>query len=125
VAEHAIRPDRILGHSDIAPTRKNDPGPRFPWKRFADAGVIPWPDASRVQEKLSVYERELPPVRWFQDKLAQHGFAVPASGEIDKTTRDVISAFQMKYRPERYDGTPDAETAAILDVLLAQAAAAR
>jgi len=125
VAEHAIRPDRILGHSDIAPTRKNDPGPRFPWKRFADAGLIPWPDASRVQEKLSVYERELPPVRWFQDKLAQHGFAVPASGEIDKTTRDVISAFQMKYRPERYDGTPDAETAAILDVLLAQAAAAR
>jgi len=121
VKEHAIKPERILGHSDIAPTRKNDPGPKFPWKRFADAGLIPWPDASLVQSRLAVYERELPPVRWFQDKLAQHGFAIPLSGEIDKATRDVIAAFQMKYRPARYDGTPDAETAAILETLLTQA----
>lgn len=125
VAEHAIRPDRILGHSDIAPTRKNDPGPKFPWKRFADAGLIPWPEAAQVRAKLPAYERELPPVRWFQDKLAQHGFAVPLSGELDKATTDVISAFQMKYRPARYDGSPDAETAAILDVLLTQAAASK
>lgn len=125
VAEHAIKPERILGHSDIAPTRKNDPGPKFPWKRFAEAGLIPWPDASLVQSKLAGFERELPPVRWFQDKLAQHGFAIPLSGEIDKATRDVISAFQMKYRPARYDGTPDAETAAILDTLLTQAAAGK
>lgn len=125
VAEHAIKPERILGHSDIAPTRKNDPGPKFPWKRFADAGLIPWPDAAQVQAKLPTYERELPPVRWFQDKLAQHGFAIPLSGEIDKPTTDVISAFQMKYRPARYDGAPDAETAAILDVLLSQAAASK
>jgi N-acetylmuramoyl-L-alanine amidase len=117
---HAIKPERVLGHSDIAPTRKNDPGPKFPWKRFADAGLIPWPDATLVQAKLVNYERELPPVRWFQDKLAQHGFAVSASGELDKLTRDVIAAFQMKYRPALYDGTPDAETAAILDTLLTQ-----
>jgi N-acetylmuramoyl-L-alanine amidase len=125
VKEHAIKPERILGHSDIAPTRKNDPGPKFPWKRFADAGLIPWPDASLVQSKLAAYERDLPPVRWFQDKLAQHGFAVPLSGEIDKATRDVIAAFQMKYRPARYDGTPDAETAAILDTLLTQPTASK
>src|SRR5438132_3523708 len=48
VAEHGIRPENILGHSDIAPQRKVDPGPRFPWKRLADAGLIPWPDRGQV-----------------------------------------------------------------------------
>jgi N-acetylmuramoyl-L-alanine amidase len=121
VATHAIRPDRILGHSDIAPTRKNDPGPKFPWKRLADEGLIPWPDAKAVAEKRAMYEVTLPPVRWFQEKLVQHGFTVPASGEQDKLTTDVLSAFQQKYRPERYDGLPDAETAAILEVLTTMA----
>ena len=41
VADHGILPERILAHSDIAPQRKPDPGPRFPWKRFADAGLFP------------------------------------------------------------------------------------
>ncbi len=48
VARHRIRPDRILGHSDIAPRRKIDPGPLFPWRRLADAGLIRWPDPARV-----------------------------------------------------------------------------
>ena len=49
---HAIRPDHILGHSDIAPQRKVDPGPRFPWKRLADEGLIAWPDERRVAEVI-------------------------------------------------------------------------
>jgi N-acetylmuramoyl-L-alanine amidase len=117
VARHEIKPDRVLGHSDIAPTRKNDPGPKFPWKRFADAGLILWPDAKAVAERRAVYEASLPPLKWFQEKLAQHGFALPPTGEQDKLTTDVMSAFQQKYRPARYDGLPDAETAAMLDVL--------
>ena len=51
VARHKIRPDRIVGHSDIAPQRKVDPGPKFPWKRLADEGLIPWPDAAKVAER--------------------------------------------------------------------------
>jgi N-acetylmuramoyl-L-alanine amidase len=43
VARHQIRPEYILGHSDIAPQRKSDPGPLFPWKQLADAGLIPGP----------------------------------------------------------------------------------
>ena len=117
VARHEIRPDRILGHSDIAPTRKNDPGPKFPWKRLADAGLIPWPDAKAVATKKAAFELTLPPLKWFQEKLAQHGFSLPANGEQDKLTTDVISAFQQKYRPAKFDGLPDAETAAILDAL--------
>lgn len=119
VERHRIRPDRILGHSDIAPTRKVDPGPRFPWKRLADEGLIPWPDAGRVAQRRTVYEAIPPDVRWYQAKLAAHGFAVPQSGELDEDTRSVIAAFQMKYRQRLYDGAPDAETAALLDVITA------
>ena len=117
VIRHEIKPDRILGHSDIAPTRKNDPGPKFPWKRLADEGLIPWPDAKAVADKKAAYELTLPSVTWFQEKLVKHGFTLPATGEQDKLTIDVISSFQQKYRPARFDGLPDAETAAILEVL--------
>ncbi|MBL0313343.1 MAG: N-acetylmuramoyl-L-alanine amidase [Holophagaceae bacterium] len=117
VARHEIRADRILGHSDIAPQRKVDPGPTFPWKRLADEGIIPWPDASAVAAKREAYEAALPNIAWFQAKLAEHGFAAPQTGQLDTATKNILSVFQMKYRPSRYDGLPDAETAAILDVL--------
>ena len=118
VRRHNIRPDRIVGHSDIAPQRKTDPGPRFPWKRLADEGLIPWPDAAKVAQRQPQFARELPNVEWFQQMLAKHGFAVPVDGALDEATVRVISAFQMRYRPSRHDGMPDAETAAILDVLV-------
>jgi N-acetylmuramoyl-L-alanine amidase len=122
VARHAIKPERVLGHSDIAPTRKNDPGPKFPWKRFADAGLILWPDAALVAQKRAGFDTKLPEVKWFQEKLKAHGFEVPQHGDLDRATRDVIAAFQMKYRPTLYDGQPDAETAALVDALVAQSA---
>ena len=118
VKRHAILPERVLGHSDVAPQRKVDPGPRFPWKRLADAGLIVWPDAARVAEQRKVYEQVLPDVVWFQSSLAAHGFAVPQNGLLDEPTRKVMAAFQMKYRPALFDGTPDAETAALLQVLI-------
>lgn len=124
VARHQIKPDRILGHSDIAPTRKNDPGPKFPWKRLADAGLIVWPDAKAVAERKIAFDAALPNVMWFQEKLAKHGFTLPATGEQDRLTTDVMSAFQQKYRPARFDGLPDAETAAILEVLTSAASTA-
>lgn len=125
-AKHDVRPDRILGHSDIAPQRKEDPGPMFPWKRLADAGLIVWPDAAQVAQRRTAFEQKLPDVAWFKEKLALHGFAVPgydmpAAEGLDAATRRVISAFQMRYRPAQHDGTPDAETAAILDTLTSMA----
>ncbi|MCY7387590.1 MAG: N-acetylmuramoyl-L-alanine amidase [Burkholderiales bacterium] len=117
VKEHDIKPERILGHSDIAPGRKVDPGPRFPWKQLADAGLIPWPDANLVDAKKALHAQQLPDVAWFQQKLDQHGFAVPRNGQLDKRTQDTLSAFQMKYRQSLFDGVPDAETAALLDAL--------
>ncbi len=121
VQRHGITPDHVLGHSDIAPQRKQDPGPLFPWKQLADAGLVLWPDATRVAALRPAYEAVLPDVVWFQKRLAEHGFTVPQTGVLDEPTRTVIAALQMKYRNSNYDGTPDAETAAILNVLTTNA----
>ena len=116
---HGLKPGAIIGHSDIAPQRKVDPGPTFPWKRLADAGLLSWPDAAVVARQHSLYALQLPDVAWFQTQLAAQGYNVPEHGVLDPETRNVIAAFQMKYRPTRFDGEPDAETAAILAALSA------
>lgn len=115
-ARYDVPPHHILGHSDIAPQRKQDPGPAFPWQRLVEAGLVPWPAAAQVAAAEARHAAALPPVAWFQEKLAAHGFEVPRHGELDAATRNVIASFQMKYRPARWDGEPDAATAACLDV---------
>ena len=118
VQRHRIAPERVLGHADIAPGRKQDPGPQFPWRRLAQAGIILWPDADQVAERLAFHRGQpLPEVVWFQQRLATVGYRVPQSGELDPATRQVISTFQMKYRPSDIGGEPDAETAALLEVV--------
>lgn len=114
---HKLPLGSIIAHSDIAPQRKSDPGPLFPWKRLADAGLMAWPDAGQVARQQQLFGASLPSVAWFQEQLARQGYEVPRHGELDKATRNVVAAFQMKYRPARYDGQPDAETAALLAVL--------
>jgi len=114
---HELPVDSIIGHSDIAPQRKVDPGPLFPWKRLADAGLIRWPAADRVAALQAGYNSGLPDALWFQQQLHAVGFEISFSGEFDQQTRNVLAAFQMKYRPERFDGVADAQTAALLAVL--------
>lgn len=118
VQRHQIRPDRILGHGEVSPAYKEDPGPTFPWRRLADLGITPpWPDESRVATQRERFETLLPDAAWFQRALAQHGYLVEPSGEMDEQTRRVLMNFQMRYRPGKYDGAADAETAALLHVL--------
>ncbi|MCQ4234736.1 N-acetylmuramoyl-L-alanine amidase [Stutzerimonas degradans] len=114
---HGLKPGAIVGHSDIAAQRKVDPGPLFPWKRLADAGLVPWPDAAAVAAQRAAFAAAPPDIAWFQLALQLQGYKVPRHGELDEATRNVLAAFQMKYRPTRYDGEPDAETAALLQVL--------
>jgi N-acetylmuramoyl-L-alanine amidase len=117
VTRHHITPDNVLGHSDIAPLRKQDPGPMFPWKQLADAGLVAWPDATRVAAVTPIFQAQLPDVSWFQKKLAAWGYGFVQSGNLDEQTRTVLAAFQMKYRPANIDGMPDVETAALLEAL--------
>ena len=117
VQRHGIAPENVLGHSDIAPLRKQDPGPQFPWQRLAQEGLIVWPDAARVAAVRPAFDALVPDVVWFQRKLASHGFGLVQSGVFDEATRTTLAAFQMKYRPLDISGNPDAETASLLEVL--------
>jgi N-acetylmuramoyl-L-alanine amidase len=122
VQRHNIRPDRILGHGEVTPAYKEDPGPTFPWKLFSELGITPpWPDADRVAAAQAVYALDPPDARWWQARLAHHGYVVEPTGQFDEQTRRVIMNFQMRYRPAGYSGQPDAESAAILAVLTAPA----
>lgn len=115
---NGISPRHIIGHSDIAPLRKLDPGPLFPWKRLAAEGLGLWPNEQAVARQQAVFNSSpLPEPGWFQAQLARLGYDTPQTGELDVATRHVLAAFQMHYRPARFDGTPDAQTAALLLVL--------
>jgi N-acetylmuramoyl-L-alanine amidase len=114
---HGIKPHRIVGHGEIQPQTKQDPGPNFPWQRLAGEGLVPFPDAAAVAAQTPRFAERLPEPAWFQDKLAAHGFALAKSGLLDEPTRRVLANFQMRYRPLKYDGVPDAETAALLEVV--------
>ncbi|MFO1328352.1 MAG: N-acetylmuramoyl-L-alanine amidase [Rubrivivax sp.] len=117
VQRWGIPKERVVGHADVAPGRKQDPGPMFPWKRLADEGLALWFDEARAAALRSGFEQQLPPVAWFQQRLAKLGYLLPQDGALDRATRNVLVSFQMRFRPARYDGEPDAETAAILAAL--------
>jgi len=119
IRRYAITPDNVLGHSDIAPLRKQDPGRLFPWKALAAQGVGAWPDPLRVQKYLDGRAKNAPAdVLSVQTLLKRYGYdQIPLSGVLDDDTRKAISAFQMHFRQENTDGTPDAETEAIAQAL--------
>lgn len=118
VAQHQVLPHKVVGHSDVAPGRKTDPGPLFPWKKLYDQYKIgAWPEA----EAVDYYRVNRPfagDVASLQSKLLAYGYDTPQTGTLDAQTVNVVSAFQMHFRPSRYDGVPDVETVAILDALL-------
>lgn len=113
-----IRNENILGHSDIAPQRKIDPGPVFPWRWLAQEGVGRWYDETRVARLTAVFQQQgLPSSKWVQQKLRKIGYAIEETGEWDEQSKRVLRAFQMHYRPSSFGGRLDAETAAILEDL--------
>ena len=119
VTRYGIPPTRVVGHSDIAPQRKIDPGPLFPWKQLYAAGVGAWPDDATVKADLAGRAPDAPAdVLGLQTKLARYGYDVATDGVLDARTRRVFAAFQMHFRPRDYSGTPDAETDAIAQALL-------
>lgn len=115
VHRHQIAPQNIIGHSDMAPQRKIDPGPLFPWEQLAQSGLGRWYDEKKSLALQAHYlTHPFPSVTAQQQLLLDAGYEVELTGQADTATRNVITAFQMHYRPTRYDGTMDAETLSIL-----------
>jgi N-acetylmuramoyl-L-alanine amidase len=105
LSRNPIPPHRIVGHSDIAPDRKSDPGELFDWPRLARAGIGVWPqtrpDLVRARGRgIGVVERAAALA-----DLAAIGYCVRPGIETE-----AVAAFQRRFRPERWDGRLDGET---------------
>lgn len=119
ILRHAIQPDMILAHSDIAPGRKIDPGELFPWDRLAAKGIGRYvPPAPICGGRFFALGDEGQPIEALQSMLVLFGFDVPVTGVFDAHTTKIVSAFQRHYRPEKVDGIADASTIKTLHALL-------
>lgn len=108
----------IVGHSDVAPDRKIDPGELFPWKRLAEAGHGLWAEVPGAPGAPLAEGEEGAGVFALQAGLTRLGYDCAPSGTYDPHTTTVVSAFQRHWRPERFDGVADGETRARLIALL-------
>lgn len=119
VARWGIRPERVLGHSDVSPERKIDPGENFPWARLHAAGIGHWvPPAPIVEGRVFAAGDQGPSVEALQAMFALYGYPVELGGVFDATTKAVVTAFQRHFRPERVDGRADMSTIATLRALI-------
>jgi len=105
LVRHAIPPRNVIGHSDVAPLRKEDPGELFDWQGLAQAGIGLWPDAVTVSWNRAE----------FFAHLADYGYGV-----VDEAA--AARAFCRHFRPGRLASEPDVEMAGLLNGLLRLAA---
>lgn len=105
LSRHPIPACNVVGHSDVAPARKTDPGELFPWFRLAAAGVGLWPDFSAASGNASSAD------------LIRYGYGF--APDADASLASAVTAFQRHFRSERIDGVWDDECARRLQSLLA------
>jgi N-acetylmuramoyl-L-alanine amidase len=103
IVRYSIPPDRVVGHSDIAPERKSDPGELFDWARLARAGIGIWPPAKPAPRGIVINHVDA------LGDLSSIGYCATAQSQTP-----ALVAFQRRFRQECCDGRLDAETAARL-----------
>ncbi|WP_336182245.1 N-acetylmuramoyl-L-alanine amidase [Fusobacterium polymorphum] len=119
VAEKYNVPARnIVAHSDIAPSRKKDPGAKFPWKELYDKyNIGAWYDEADKQTFMDEEKFKATPIREIKDELRKYGYEINRFDEWDKESKDVVYAFQLHFNPKNATGEMDLETFAILKAL--------
>ena len=119
LSRHDISAHRVLGHSDVAPGRKSDPGRFFDWRALGRAGIgvlidpaagLEGPVLSRGMQGRRVLD--------LQRDLRRYGYGIEVTGSFCETTFHVVEAFQRHFRPERIDGVVDVSTRKTLGALL-------
>ena len=112
IKKYKINPKNILGHSDISPNRKKDPGEKFPWKYLAKNKIGFWHSLSRNilkknrQVKVNDKDKKL-----FFKNLYKIGYSKNFSKNLNKTyqLQSIIKAFQRRFRQELISGQIDKE----------------
>ena len=119
IARYKIPASRVLGHSDIAPLRKIDPGEKFDWAHLHAEGIGYWvkPEPIGGGSFLQLGD-EGQTVEAFQSMLRLYGYAIEVSGKFDGLTQAIVRAFQRHFRPQRVDGIADSSTVTTLHRLL-------
>lgn len=112
-----ISPVNVVGHSDIAPGRKSDPGASFPWQQLAEAGVGAWYDEGTKEKYITQFSKAIPGRDDIISQLKSYGYDTTAAKTSQGFTA-LIRAFQLHFRPCEYNGDLDVETAAILYALV-------
>jgi len=113
-----ITPTQVVGHADIAPYRKLDPGPQFPWYLLHQAGIGAWYDANTQKKYVNQYNHTPLSQEKALQQLHQYGYDIAPATHQPAAFQQLIRVFQMHFRPSCYDGKLDVETAAILSALV-------
>lgn len=121
IRRHHIRAERVLAHSDVAPTRKIDPGEKFPWNALAAQRIGHWvaPVPVDAADPGLRVGSDGALVAEVQTMLKNYGYAIEPTGSFDLATEFVVKAFQRHFRPARVDGRIDHSTIATLQALSA------
>src|SRR5262249_36273664 len=111
VGRHAIKSQDVLGHSDVAPRRKADPGEKFDWRGLHAEGIGHWVEPVPLEEgsALSAGEKANG-VAELQSALRSYGYGIDVTGRYDAATSATVRAFQRHFRQERVDGIADHST---------------
>ena len=110
IKKYHIKKKNILGHSDIAPNRKKDPGEKFPWKRLSKRDLCIWHDLD--ENKIKIHRKTKLPLREeirFLKNLYKIGYCKIKESSLKKNKEYLIKAFQRRFRPELVNGKMDLE----------------
>lgn len=119
IERHSIKAHLVLGHSDIAPGRKIDPGENFDWEWLAERGVGQWIKPAKIRSgRYFQVGDEGEPIEALQSMLALYGYGIEISGIFCDRTKVVVEAFQRHFRQEKVDGVADVSTVETLHGLL-------
>ena len=117
-ARYNISPKNIIGHADMAPSRKIDPGAKFPWQRlYKEYGIGAWYDEFDKQFFMHQDAFAAATIPEIKQAFRDYGYQINDSAEWDKASRNVVYAFQLHFRPQQPTGELDLETYAILKAL--------
>ncbi|MDR3258445.1 MAG: N-acetylmuramoyl-L-alanine amidase [Fusobacteriaceae bacterium] len=118
INQYGIDPKFILGHSDIAPSRKFDPGPKFPWEfLYREYNIGAWYNEKDKVEFLKKYSDEefaLVSPKEIKIELFKYGYNINLNDQWDESSKRVLYAFQCHFNPDNITGEIDKETYAIL-----------